>query len=193
MGGVQPRLSNDERTVAIGAPTRPFWVSLAIPYTLLVTGFGWGVWQSADRARALPIVGGLIVACGALGIVWPFASMHQREVLAAGGSTVSDTLHIALASVTVVLMLIAMGVGATVLGKRFRAYSIVSLLVLAVCGAFPFRDAPGVAANQPTPWIGIWERINVGVFLLWVVVLAIELLRRRPGDLSPLPPSSLAP
>jgi flavodoxin len=29
----------------------------------------------------------------------------------------------------------------------------------------------------PTPWIGVWERINVGVFLLWVIVLASALLR----------------
>ena len=30
-----------------------------------------------------------------------------------------------------------------------------------------------IAANLPTPWIGVWERINLGVFLLWVVVLAL--------------------
>ena len=40
-------------------------------------------------------------------------------------------------------------------------------------------DAPRIAANLPTPWIGVWERINIGVFLLWVVVLAIALLRIR--------------
>jgi hypothetical protein len=36
-----------------------------------------------------------------VGIVWPFAPTHLREALAAGGSTVSDTMHIMLASVTV--------------------------------------------------------------------------------------------
>jgi hypothetical protein len=40
-------------------------------------------------------------------------------------------------------------------------------------------DGPRIAANLPTPWVGLWERINIGVFLLWVVVLAIALLRRR--------------
>jgi hypothetical protein len=40
-----------------------------------------------------------------------------------------------------------------------------------------FIEAPGIAANLPTPWIGVWERINLGVFLLWVVVLAVALLR----------------
>jgi hypothetical protein len=50
------------------------------------------------------------------------------------------------------------------------------LVILVAFGALTFADAPGVAANQATPWIGVWERINVGVFLLWVVVLATALL-----------------
>ena len=33
-------------------------------------------------------------------------------------------------------------------------------------------------ANLPTPWIGLWERINISVFLLWVVVLSTILLRK---------------
>lgn len=31
----------------------------------------------------------------------------------------------------------------------------------------------------------IWERINIGVFLLWVVVLAITLLPAGDGDMTP--------
>ena len=34
-----------------------------------------------------------------------------------------------------------------------------------------------IAANLPTPLIGVWERINLGVFPFWVVVFAIVLLR----------------
>jgi hypothetical protein len=34
-----------------------------------------------------------------------------------------------------------------------------------------------VQANLPTPLVGLWERINISVFLVWVVVLAIVLLR----------------
>ena len=160
---------------AIGAPTRPLWVVLGISYTLLVTAFGWGVWKSAGRTRALRIVGGLIVAYGGLGVAWPFAPMHLREALAAGGSTLSDTMHIVLGSVTVLLMLLAIGFGAAAFGKRFRVYSIASIVVLVAFGALTFLDAPRVAANLPTPLLGVWERINIGVFLLWVVVLAITL------------------
>ena len=162
---------------AIGAPTRSLWVLPAAFYTVLVIAFGWGIWKSAGRTRALRIVGGLTLAYGALGLIWPFAPMHLREALAAGGGTVSDTLHLALATVTVVLMLLAIGFGAAAFGRRFRLYSIASLAILAVCGALTFLDAPRIAANLPTPWIGVWERINLAVFLLWVVVLAIRLWR----------------
>jgi len=162
---------------AIGAPTRSLWVLPAAFYTVLVTAFGWGIWKSAGRIRALRIVGGLMLAYGALGLIWPIAPMHLREALAAGGSTVSDTLHIVLASVTVVLMLLAIGFGAVTFGRWFRLYSIASLVILAACGALTFLDAPRIAANLPTPWIGVWERINLAVFLLWVVVLAFRLWR----------------
>jgi hypothetical protein len=163
---------------AIGAPTQPLWAALGPIYTLMVTAFGWGVWRSAGPNRAVRIVGGLIVAFGSLGLLWPFAPMHQRVVLAAGGGTLGDTLHVVLGGVTVFLMFLAIGFGAAAFGKRFRLYSIASIVVLLAFGALTFLEAPRLQANLPTPWIGLWERINISVFLLWVVVVATVLLRR---------------
>ena len=105
--------------------------------------------------------------------------MHLREVLAAGGGTLTDTMHIVFAMVTVFLMLLAMGFGAAAFEKRFRLYSIATMVILFACGAFTVPDAPNIQANLPTPWVGVWERINIGVFLLWVVVLATMLLSAR--------------
>ena len=105
--------------------------------------------------------------------------MHLRDTLAAGGGTFSDTMHLALAGVTVLLMLLAIAVGAAAFGTRFRVYSIATLLILFLCGALTFAEAPRVGANLPTPLIGVWERINVGLFLLWVVAVAVVLLRRH--------------
>lgn len=163
---------------AVGAPTQWLWALLGSIYTLLVTGFGWGVWQSAGRSRTVRIVGGLMLAYGSLGLLWPFAPMHQREVLAAGGGTLTDTMHVVLGGVTVLFMFLAIGFGATAFGSRFRFYSIVSGAVLVAFGALTFLEAPRLEANLPTPWIGLWERINISVFLLWVVVLASVLWRR---------------
>jgi CubicO group peptidase (beta-lactamase class C family) len=163
---------------AIGAPTQRLWAWLGPIYTLLVTAFGWGVWQSAGRNRAVRIAGGLILAYGSLGLLWPFAPMHQREVLAAGGGTLSDTMHVALGAVTVFLMFLAIGYGAAAFGLRFRLYSIASIVMLLAFGVLTFLQAPRLEAGLPTPWIGLWERINISVFLLWIVVLAFRLLPR---------------
>ncbi|MGH9201517.1 MAG: hypothetical protein ACRD2A_09790 [Vicinamibacterales bacterium] len=92
--------------------------------------------------------------------------------------TLTDTLHIVWSIVTVLLMMLAIGFGAAAFGKRVRLYSIATVVILVVCGALTGIDAPRIAANLPTPWVGVWERINIGVWLLWVVVLAIALLRR---------------
>jgi hypothetical protein len=34
-----------------------------------------------------------------------------------------------------------------------------------------------MVAGQPTPWLGLTERLNIYSFMLWAVVLAIVLLR----------------
>ena len=88
-------------------------------------------------------------------------------------------MHIVFAMVTVLLMLLAMGFGAAAFGKRFRLYSIATMAILAAFGTLTSVNAPRISANLPTPLVGVWERINIGVFLLWVVVLATALLRRR--------------
>lgn len=179
--GYSPISQTVSELSAIGVPTRPLWMVLGSMYDALLVAFGLGVWMSAGDKRPLRVVGGLLVAFGMLGFVWPFASMHQREVLAAGGGTLSDTLHIILGVLTVLLMLVAIGLGSTTFGKPFRLYSVATILILLVLGALTGSNGPKIGANLPTPWVGLWERINITAFLLWVVVLAIMLLRAPPG------------
>jgi hypothetical protein len=160
---------------AIDAPTRPLWVPLMVVYGLLLIAFGYGVWLSGRRSRTLRIAGALVIAHGVLGFFWP--PMHLRPVLAAGGGTLSDTLHIAWTFVTVVLMMLSIGFAAVTLGRRFRVYSIATIVLLVAFGAVTGTYAPSIQANLPTPWVGVWERIDISFFLLWVVVLAGALLR----------------
>lgn len=168
---------------AIGAPSRPFWIALGILYNALVIAFGLGVWLSAGGKRALRVVGGLLVAYGAIGLPWIlFAPMHLRgEAL-----TLTDTMNIVFTMATVGIILAAMGFGASAFGKRFRLSSILTMGLLLVFGILSAFDAPRMAANQPTPLVGVWERINLGLFLLWVVVLAVVLMRRKKAQ-EPLP------
>ena len=161
---------------AIGAPTRYLWVVLCIPYTLLEIAFGCGILLSAGRNRPLRVVGILLIIYGLIGAFWP--PMHQREVLAAGGKSLTDTLHIIFTMVTGLLMMLAMGFGAAAFGKWFRRYSVVTILLLLIFGTTTGFYAPRLEANLPTPWMGVWERINIYATMLWLLVLAIVLLRK---------------
>ena len=162
---------------AIGAPTRPLWFVLGIIYTLLVTAFGVGIWQSASQNRSLRIIGVLMTIWGVIGLTW--SPMHQREVIAAGGGTFTDTWHIVMSMITLVMMSLMIGFGAAALGKRFRIYSLITIIAFIIFGILIGTEAPGISTNHATPMIGVWERINIGVFMLWVVVLAIVILHTK--------------
>jgi len=162
--------------LAIGSPTRGFLA--LIPYNPLVIAFGIGVWWSAGRKRFLRTTGILLVAYGVASQVGSFFSMHQRG---ATGS-LTDTMHILLTIVLVLLILLFIGFGATAAGKWFHLYSIGTILTLLVFGALAGIQGPRIAANLPTPWLGITERINVYSAMLWVLVLAVVLLRERKSE-----------
>jgi Protein of unknown function (DUF998) len=175
--GYRPVSQTVSELSAIGAPTRPLWVSLMILYSLLVVAFGWGVLKSACENRPLRIVGVLLIADAVIGFFWP--PMHQREVLAAGGGTLTDTMHIVFTIVWALFVMLIIGFGASAFGKRFQLYSVATLVILVLFGVLTGIDGPKIQANLPTPWIGVRERINIGVYMLWVVVLAIMLLRKE--------------
>ncbi len=164
---------------AIDAPSRPLVVSLLFVSGALALAFGLGVLWLAGRNRALRVTGWALVIVGVVDQAGPFFPMHMREVLAQGGGTFSDTMHIALTIVISMLSLLAMAFGAVAFGKRFRVYSVATILTLVAFGATATMQAGALATNEPTPWQGVYERINVAAYLLWMVVLAIILLRAR--------------
>ena len=155
---------------AIGAPSRSTWVPFGLAYAALVIAFGIGVWRSAARPR-LRVTAALLIAIGALGPFWP--PMHLRGA----APTLTETLHIVFASVSSLCILTAIACGATAFGRRFRAYSIATIAILLASGFATSLYAPRIAANQPTPYVGVWERIDLGAYLVWVAVLAVGLLR----------------
>jgi len=160
---------------AVDAPTRPLWFVLGIMYSLLVAAFGWGVFKSADQKKSLRIVGILLVINGLLSFTW--SPMHQREILAAGGGTFTDVWHIVMSMITILLMFLSIGFAATAFGKAFRVYSIATIVVFIVFGVLTSMEAPNIDKNGPTPYIGLWERINIAAFMVWMLVFAVILLR----------------
>ena len=143
---------------------------------LLIVAFGWGVWISAAENRWLRISSFLLIVYAIIGLAWP--PMHQREVLAAGGGTITDTMHIVFTIISVLLMLLVIGFAAASLGKPFLIFSVLSILIMLFFGLMTGLDAPKMEANLATPWIGVWERISIGAYMLWVVVFGFVMLKR---------------
>jgi hypothetical protein len=170
--------------LAPGSPTRPLvLVLLAIPYGVLVTAFGVGVWASASRRRAGRITGALLVGYALTGAVTGvFLSAPTRETLQAGKETWRNILHLPGTAVSVLSILLAIGFGSTLLGRRFRYFSYATILAIVVFGVWAGTQIGQMGKNQPTPWLGIVERGNVYAIMLWVSVLAIGLLRAQKSE-----------
>ncbi len=167
--------------MAKGAPSETFVDPLFMIYGVLVVAFGFGLLRIGEgRNRDLRIAGALLIGYAVAGFAGPsFFEMSQRG---AGGLS-SDLPHIVLTGVLVLLLLVAIGFGAFARGRRFRTYSFATLLTLIVFGALTGTYADELAAGQPTPGMGIVERINVYAALTWVLVLGIALWRRPPSRL----------
>jgi K+-transporting ATPase A subunit len=136
--------------------------------------FGIGVRKVAEK-RSLRFTGNLLIVWGLLGFVWLFFPMHMRGAI---GST-TDTMHLVLAGVTVSLMALFIGFGSGAKGKGFRLYSILTILTMLIFGALVGQQAPRVAAQLSTPWMGVMERVSVYAPMLWVFFLAIVLLTQE--------------
>jgi hypothetical protein len=156
-------------------------------YALLEIAFGFGVWRAAGQKRGLRIAGGLLIGLGVLDLMGPLFSLDLGETV---GSLV-NTIHLVVTAVTVLLILLIIGFGATADGKWFRLYSYATIVVLIVAGALTFLYLPQIAANLPTPWMGVKERINIYGYMLWMAVLSIILLRAKVTAAADKPPTSI--
>ena len=187
--GYDPFSQTISELTSIGAPTREALIIEGFFYEALVVAFGIGVWKSAkgrqgaQANKPLRVTGALLVVYGAVGPLWlPFPMTARQHITATAPFAFSDTMHIVLGAVDALLYLTILAFGAAALGKGFRVYSILTLVVVLVFGAWTNSFVPLVAAGAPTPWLGVIERAMIGAFLLWVVVLAILLMRAEPAQ-----------
>jgi Protein of unknown function (DUF998) len=154
--------------------------------SVLLAAFGIGIWLSAQGSRSLRVIGAVMIVPAAMIPLW----MIFGEA--------SIAAHLALVGVGILCWLVAMGFGAAALGKRFRIYSLVSLGLVVGFFALGFSYVPEANAGQPTPFLGLFERIGFSAYFLWMTVLAVALWRRpaikdRHGDLEDRTRASAVP
>jgi hypothetical protein len=164
---------------AEGAPTKAFMTVLSgVPYVVLMIAFGVGVWITAGGGRAQRITAALLIGEAVWGFVGGIAfPTATREVMAAGQETLRNQLHGPYGIGMPVLFGLAAAFRSRLFGKRFRLYSIGTIVVLLVFGLLTSLQMGAVKANEATPWLGVIERTNAYAAMLWIAALAMGLLR----------------
>jgi hypothetical protein len=162
---------------ALGAPTRPLWIAMTSVWTLLVVAFGIGVWRLAGLKRSLRITGLLLVAFGIIGLSWTlFSPMNLRGTIETVTASTTDTMHLVIGGLQILVMVLFIAFGSGASGRAFRIYSIATIMAMLVFGALVSTQVSAIAAGQPTPWMGVVERVAVYSPMLWVLALAIVLM-----------------
>lgn len=175
---------------AVGSPARGFLVAVLVVATALLASFGIGVRRAAAGRRALRATGDLLVAAAVVGVLWLPFPMTARADMVPGAMSTNDVGHIALTAATVLLITAQIATAAAAYGTGMRVYSAVTIAVTLGFGALTGVLSRDIATGAATPWMGLAERVCIGAWLLWLVVLGVVLLREtvtRPGV--PGPPS----
>jgi tryptophan-rich sensory protein len=162
---------------AIGAPTRSFLGVVGLLYHALVVAFAIGVWKAKGRTRAMRITAVLLAVFVLNGLVWSFFPMQQRG----SGIVATDIGHIVMAALQVLTMLLYIAFGSGADGRGFRVFSILMIAAILIGGGVTATQTARIAEGLPTPWIGLIERVSFYGPSLWMLALAVVLLRRR-GD-----------
>lgn len=167
---------NISELLATGAPTRPFMLGVSVVYNLLVAAFAAGVWRSSGPKQTARITGAMILGYAILSMITPlFFQMDMRGAAV----TPRGSLHGPMTAVMSLFILLSMGFGATMLGKRFRNYSIATIVIVILFGILTVLQVPQLEAGQSTPWMGLTERVNIYATMLWFALLSIGLLRTQ--------------
>ena len=167
---------------AVGAP-KPVWLApLFLTYCVLMVVFSITVMLYARRRNnRIANVGILLLLYMIVGSGTSLFPMHVR-----GTATLADDMpHIIAGLTAMTVMLITMIVGSTALGKNFRRFSLITFASVIVFGALTVPSGMKLAAGEPTPGMGLLERLAYYSMLVWIAGLSLALLRRHEGRIAP--------
>lgn len=164
--------------IAAGAPHKALLDALFAFYNLLVFAFGVGVFRLVRRPGPLPdqalgrAGAGMLLAESAFGL----ATLLFPEDPPGAALSIRGTLHIALAGLSSLATMLAMGLvggwlGHQPHGRGSSQYSFWSLGWVLLTGGLAV-----VAVARHLPGGGLLERLTIGGFLQWMLLIALRLL-----------------
>jgi hypothetical protein len=168
---------------AIGAPTADLLAPFYRAWSLLFLAFILSLWRLGRSRPPLRRSAAFLVGVAVVGTGFALFPMNQRSAT----PTFSDTMHLLIAGATILLLAGAMLTAARAFGRGFRIYSSASAAVMLIFFVLTMRDVPNVAADLPTPNMGLNERVSMAAWLFWIAVLSLRLWR---SGGSPVPATS---
>jgi hypothetical membrane protein len=178
LGGLlDPGYSQTGRTIseltAASAPDRGLLAVLYVGYNVLLAAFGYAVYRIAPQEPRLRTGMSLLVAGAVAGI--GLVTVLPTD-FAGGPITPIGSAHIAVAGVAALLtgattFVMAIGFRRVAALRRLVQGSIAAGVAIVVSGPL---SAFAVASGSP--YAGVFERITIGLFLLWVWGISVYLL-----------------
>lgn len=161
---------------ATGSEHKPLLDVLFAAYNIMLMGFGVGFLQYV-RCKPSPQLFGkagswCLIMIGAMGLSTNlFFPMDPRGA----SPTLIGTIHLILAgllSLGTILTTLFIGVWFTnhPVNKRFGTISFIACAVIVITGGLA-----AAAAATVSPIMGLLQRMTIGTFLLWVLILGIKL------------------
>jgi hypothetical membrane protein len=150
------------------APDRALLAPLYIGYNVLLLGFGYALFRAAAGGILFPVAVVLLALAALSGIGQVTAFRMDSD---GSAQTTVGMIHLVLVGVSSVLCLtIAILYGVAFRGvptlRRLSRYSFATAAGLVL-------TAPLAAGSIGTDLMGLFERITIGVFMLWVVVVSV--------------------
>jgi hypothetical membrane protein len=160
---------------AIGAP-KPAWLApLFLLYCALMVVFSCAVVMYRRTSESIRAVGLLLLLYMIVGSGTSLFPLHVR-----GTATLADDMpHIVAGLAATAVILVTMAVGSNALGKRFRVFSWTMFASILVFGALTVPAGVKLAAGEPTPGLGLLERLAYYSILVWIAVFSLALIRRE--------------
>lgn len=157
------------------APKLALMDALFLAYNTLLFIFAVGVLRLATREQNAPlkVSGVFLVVCALSGMAMAF---FRQDPIGAP-ATFSGTMHLALAAVASLSTILAIFFGAAGLGRMeetrsLRLFSRLMGLAVVVTGGL------AAAGTSLFPQVfGILERLTIGAFMLWLMVISRRLMR----------------
>ncbi len=151
---------------AVGAPTRPYVVSLNIVGYVLVIVFGLAVWKLGGHNPALRILAILAVGFGVFNLIGIFFPMQVGKP--------PSTINVVIGALGVFSLVLAIPVAAFAFNGWFRIASIVLASLFVLLTIFGLYIAPRMGGYTTTP-IGLQERTMMYLTFSWLAALAFAL------------------